>query len=232
MAAMNCMQRHGLLSGRGPAAAGRIAIMPVTFAVLVFGAGIGSAAATNLPSCLPPAERHSTIVSRVDNRGILTLSDGRLVKAEALLLPSGERDNAPKSFRPDALTTLRTIVGRRPVRLYLREPRFDRYRRLRAQIVVEREPGKRLWLQQEMVRRGLARVSVLSDRPQCATELYAAEDAARQTRAGLWSSDAYAIRTPESLNWHDLGTFQIVQGQAVNATVRGSRAYINFGQNW
>lgn len=225
------MQRRAFLS-RTVAISSAAATMAIMFGVLGQSRAVDRAAAPNLPSCLPPAESHSTIVSRMDNRGILTLRDGRLVTAEALLLPSGQRENAPKSFRSDALTALRTFIGRHPVRLYLREPRFDRYRRLRAQIFVDPEPGKPVWLQQEMVRRGLARVAILPDRPECAKELYAAEGAARQMRAGLWSSEAYAVRTPGSLGWHDLGTFQIVQGGVVNATVRGSRAYINFGQNW
>jgi hypothetical protein len=37
---------------------------------------------------------------------------------------------------------------------------------------------------------------------------------------------------PESLRWHDLGTFQIVEGTVQNVTVRSSRGYLNFGHNW
>jgi endonuclease YncB( thermonuclease family) len=231
MAAMNSTQGHGLLSGR-VAAGGIIALAAVTLALVSQSRATVSASATNLPSCMPPSERHSTSVSRVDDRGILTLQDGRLVKAEALLLPSAQRDNAPNSVQRDALAAIRNLIGRHQVRLHVREPRFDRYRRLRAQISLEDQSGKPLWLQQEIVRRGFARVSILPDRRECAGELYAAEVAARQARAGLWSSEAYEVRTPESLTWRDLGTFQIVQGDAVNATTRGSRAYINFGQDW
>src|SRR5947199_4133906 len=149
MAPMNCTQGHGLLSKR-VAAAATIALTAVIIAVPSQSWVTVSASATNLPSCLPPAERHSTSVSRVDDRGILTLQDGRIVKAEALLLPLGQRDNAPNSVQRDALMAIRNLVGRHEVRLHIREPRFDRYRRLRAQISLEDQSGKPLWLQQEI----------------------------------------------------------------------------------
>lgn len=226
MAAMNCMQRHALLSSRSVAAS--IALLALVPVVSILCARTASGIATILPSCLPPSETHNSIAARVDDKGVLILRDGRQARPEALLLPPPDKDNARSSPRHEALVAMRSLVQGQRISLRLREPRYDRYRRLRAQIVVE----DRVWLQREMLRRGFARVFITPDRHECSPELYAAEDEARGRRVGLWASDAFDVRTPGSLNWHDLGTFQIVQGEVANASVRGSRAYLNFGQDW
>jgi micrococcal nuclease len=221
MAAMNCMQSHGLLSAAGAVAA-----------LVLVSSGLNTdparATAAILPPCLESAESLGGVVARVDHRGVIVLRDGRPVKPEALLLPSSDRDTAPNSLRRDALAALRSVVEGRQVTLRLREPRFDRYRRLRAQIVVD----DGIWLQREMLRLGWARVFINPGRHECAHEVYAAEDEGRRKPAGLWASNVFGVRTPDSLNWRDLGTFQIVQGAVTNASVHGSRAYLNFGQDW
>ena len=123
---------------------------------------------------------------------------------------------------------MRSLAEGRRVNLRLGEPRLDRYRRLRAQIVID----DGLWLQHEMLQRGLGRDFISPDRHECSRELYTAENEARQRGTGLWRSNTFSVRAPDSISWRDLGTFQIVEGEVVNATVRGSRAYLNFGQNW
>jgi micrococcal nuclease len=196
-------------------------------------AGLGATqVCAGTPSCLSGDEILRTHVARVEEHASFVLTDGRVVKAESVLLPAGDKYNAPEQFHRDAFATMQELLRGQTVSLQMRQPKLDRYRRLRAQIVVEDRSGKRLWLQQEMLRRGLARVSILPDRRECARELYAAEAAARQSRTGLWSSVVYAVRIPESIKWRDLGTFQIVEGKVANAAVRGSRAYLNFGQDW
>jgi hypothetical protein len=105
-------------------------------------------------------------------------------------------------------------------------PELDRYRRLRAQAFVGGH-----WLQAELLGLGLARVSLAPDRTECASELLAVEARARQSEKGLWASPVYAIRSPQDVQ-HDVGTFQIVEGTVLNATVKNGRAYLNFGSDW
>ncbi|HEY1637364.1 MAG TPA: thermonuclease family protein, partial [Rhizomicrobium sp.] len=106
--------------------------------------------------------------------------------------------------------------------------KLDRYGRLRVQAMLP--DGK--WLQRELLRRGLVRMSIAPDRRECAPELSAAEAEGRGSAMGLWALPAYAIRTPESLHWRDLGTFQIVEGTVLSVKVSGGRAYLDFGRNW
>jgi hypothetical protein len=190
-----------------------------------------AAFATGVPSCLPPVTTPDAVVLRVADNGLLVLADRRVVKVEGLLFPAGARDNAPDTLRRESLATLRTLVMGHHVTLRARPPRLDRYRHLRAQVLMSAAAGE-TWLQAALLSKGLARVSIAPDRPECASEMYAAEDQARQAGAGLWASPAYAVRTPYSLRWSDLGTFQLVEGTLVSVAVHGSRGYLDFGRDW
>ena len=52
-------------------------------------------------------------------------------------------------------------------------------------------------MQAELLSRGLARVMIAPDRTECASELFANEAKARAAKAGIWSSAAYRLRTPD-----------------------------------
>jgi hypothetical protein len=176
---------------------------------------------------LPPVEIAKAQAARIEDRGVLVLRSGRTVKLEGLLWPSAERDGASATIERGATRGLKRLISGHDLVVRTRAPKLDRYDRLRAQVLADGT-----WVQRAILLRGLARVSLAPDRPECARELYAAEDEARAAHRGLWGSPAYAIRTPDSLRWHDLGTFQIAEGMVRNVAVRGSRAYLNFGRNW
>jgi len=200
-------------------------------ALCLLGASVLSTSAalgSGLPFCVPHRDTGSGKVVRVDSLGALVLADGRVVKLEGLRLP-GVGERAPEAFRHRVLTVL-SALARTNVTIATCPPREDRYGRIRAQVLLS--APKQIWLQEELLKRGLARVSIAPDRRECARALYAAEQSARMARAGIWGSPAYAIRSPTSISGADLGTFQIVEGEVLNAAVRGGRAYLNFGRNW
>ena len=225
MAGMNTTQFHGLVNGRRkrrkPEAA--IGLHCQIGALLAF----LSVRAEALPACLPPAEIPKARVLGVDAGGTLLLERNRAARFEGLLWPSTGREPVPSALRQQAMAALRQLVGKQAT-LRAAAPKLDRYGRLRVQVILS--DGK--WLQREILRRGLARVQVAPDRPDCARELYAAEALARNAHAGLWALPQYAIRNPDALRWQDLGSFQIVQGQVLTVKVNGSRAYLNFGRDW
>lgn len=183
-------------------------------------------AAGRVPACLPNVAGIGR-AAKVEDNGVLVLDGHRTVRLEGLLWPT-ERDGVPSSVVTGSTAALRILIAGHRLVLRAKEPRLDRYDRLRVQAVLD--DGR--WLQREVLQRGLARVSIAPDRPECARELYAAEAEARSAGAGLWTISAYRVRTPESLRWQDLGTFQIVEGTVVNARVSSGRAYLNFGRNW
>ncbi len=181
-------------------------------------------------ACAGPVEASGVQVSRVEKNGILVLVDGRAVRVEGLLLPAGARDHAPSFFADQAVGMMNELARGRRIALAELIPKEDRYGRLRAQVFFTEAADER-WLQVAMLRRGLARVSIAPDRRECASELYAAEAEARRKRYGIWTSQAYAVRTPDDLGGM-LGTFQIVEGKVLSAAIKDSRAYLDFGDDW
>ncbi len=181
-------------------------------------------------ACAGPEEASGVQVTRVEKDGVLVLVDGRAVHAEGLLLPAGARDHAPSFFADQAVGMMNDLSRGRRVTLAVLIPKEDRYGRLRAQVFFTEATDER-WLQVAMLRRGLARVSIAPDRRECASELYAAEAEARKKRYGIWTSQAYAVRTPDDLAG-TLGTFQIVEGKVLSAAIKDGRAYLDFGADW
>jgi micrococcal nuclease len=183
-----------------------------------------------LPSCAGPVEAKNVRVARVEQNGALVLEDGRAVRLEGLLLPAGSRDHAPAFLAQQAVEELTDLTRGREVSLSAFVPKEDRYGRLRAQVFFAEASDER-WLQIALLRRGFARVSISPDRRECASELYAAEAEARSKHYGIWSSEFYAVRSPDDLDG-TVGTFQIVEGSVVSAAVKDGRAYVDFGSDW
>jgi len=177
-------------------------------------------------SCSGPIENTGARLLRLDKNGALVLSDSRVVHLEGIRLPAGTLDRAPQSFVDESRAAVAALVKGSPLTLRSLPPKIDRHGRLRAQAFV----GE-VWIQEFLLNRGLARVSIAPDRTDCASELFAAEAQARIARRGLWAAPAYAVRDPSNVQ-RDIGTFQIVEGKVLNTSVKNGRAYLNFGANW
>ncbi|HUO90953.1 MAG TPA: thermonuclease family protein [Rhizomicrobium sp.] len=181
----------------------------------------------HLPACAGAVEIGGAELLRVEKNGSVIFSDGRAAHLEGIRLPAGPADRAPQQFADAALASLAALARQAPLTLTSVPPKEDRYDRVRGQLF----GADGTWIQLALLKRGLARVYVAPDRTECASELFAAEAAARAAHVGLWSAPAYAVRTPDSVA-PDVGTFQIVEGKVVSASLRSGRAYLNFGGNW
>lgn len=179
-----------------------------------------------LPPCAGPADPRGGTVLRVEENGALLLKDGRVAVLEGLRLPKGREDRAPDNAARQALSALSAMVTGKWVTLAAPAPQQDRHGRLRAQVSVSGE-----WVQESLLREGLARVALLPLHPQCARQMYAAEEGARSAKRGVWALGDYAVRSPDDLA-RDRGTFQIVEGRIVGAVVKGGRGYLNFSADW
>jgi len=200
-------------------------ILPILLAASL----AGGPAASARPPCAPPVEAAGVRVIRVEKNGVLVLEDGRAVKLEGLLLPGASNDHSTIALGHQAIAALAGLTVGRTVTLAAQAPKEDRYGRLRAQAFVDET---NVWLQSEMLGRGLARVSIAPDRRECAHELYAAESGARATRVGLWAQPAYAVRTADDAAHAQSDTFQIVTGKVLSADVHNGRGYLDFGTDW
>lgn len=196
-------------------------------ALLVIILVLDSVSAQAMPQCVGPVALAKAHFIRVDKKtGALEFAGGTTVHLEGIRLPAGARDRAPMSYAARALSEIEDVARSGAVTLAVTPPRLDRYRRLRAQAFVGEH-----WFQADLLERGLARVSLAPDRTECASELRAAEAEARQKKKGLWAWPGYAVRSAQNVR-RDVGTFQIVEGSVLSATVKNGRAYLNFGNNW
>jgi hypothetical protein len=167
---------------------------------------------------------------RVEKNATVILGDGRAVHLEGILLPAGAADHAPDALVGKVFGVISNLVHDKLVAIGANPPKEDRYGRIRAQVFLPGNP-KDPWLQVALLTRGLARVSIAPDRTECAAQLLAAEAQARTAKLGLWSYPAYVVRNPQTVA-RDVGTFQVVEGKVVSATLRGGHAYLDFGPDW
>jgi len=187
---------------------------------------------------LPAAEAapETATVAAVPDGETLKLTDGKTVKligAKAPMPPLGWRGDDPWPFVDEAREALEGLAANKTVELRFGGRRADRHGHLLAQVFVV-SGDERLWLQDELVRQGLARVYSLPDARACTPELLASEREARAERRGLWSSSAYRIQDALDEKRLDrlIHTFQLVEGTVFDVGEGGGRVYLNFADDW
>ncbi len=204
-------------------------------AALVLGAMAAAARAIAAECVTEPGPVSRTVVRVIDGE-TFALDDGRTVRLIGALAPRRfENPDDPTVWPPaqDAKTALEHLALGKPVELAVGGRQMDRYGRLLAQAYVQHE-GRRVWVQDYMLRHGHARAYMLRDSVSCMSALLAAEAAARAARAGLWAHPAYQIKAANQLRdlLHDRSSFQIVEGRVVDAADIRGQVYLNFGDNW
>jgi len=108
-----------------------------------------------------------------------------------------------------------------------------------AQVFVQSEGGRWIWLQQAMVLRGGAWARPRRQNMARSDELLAAEARAREGKAGLWALADYSVRTPAAIEKEALpsigcgrGPFRVVEGVVRDVAVQEDRVYFNFGEDY
>ncbi len=156
-------------------------------------------------------------------------ADVRLVGIQAPKLPLGRKGFKTWPLADAAKAALADIVNGHTLTLRLGTQPQDRNGRILAHIV--RDDG--VWVQEEMLRRGFARVYTFPDNRQLAVELFAAERTARTERSGIWADAYYAVRAPDPDGLaKDAGTFQIIEGRVAGAAKVQGRVFLNFGADY
>jgi micrococcal nuclease len=198
------------------------------YLILAFPVFSASASEPRLPPGLEPGG--NAVVQSVIDGDSLTLVDGRtlrMVGVQAPKLPKG-RPNFPEwPFAREAQAALSELVEGQSVTLYFGGTRQDRYGRVLAQLA--RDDG--LWVQGELIRRGLARVYTFPDNRAAAAEMLALEREARAGRRGLWADPFFAIRSPEDAS-RFAGEFELVEGKIVDGARTANAVFLNFGADW
>ena len=196
--------------------------------LLLLLAGIAPPAAAGAFDALAPET--GAVVAEVIDGDTVVLADGRqvrLVGIQAPKLPLGRPDFAPWPLADKAKAALAEIALGRSVELGFGGRRMDRHGRWLAHLLA---PGG-LWVQGELLTRGLARVYSFADNRALAAEMLALEDAARDAGRGIWADPFYRVRAPEEAD-AETDSFQLVEGRVLSAVVVRGRGYLNFGLDW
>ena len=198
------------------------------FIVIMLIALSGPAWAVGLASLVDGGQARVTTVVDGDT---VVLDDGRevrLVGIQAPKLPLGRPNFPAWPLGEEAKAALADLVLDRGVHVHLAPTPEDRHGRVLAHLT-RVEDG--LWLQGEMLKRGLARVYTFPDNRALAGELLSNERQARSDARGMWALPYYALRTVDNAGF-DVGTFQLIEGR-VQATAKiKKRIYLNFGADW
>ena len=158
-------------------------------------------------------------VARIQDDGSLMLADGRVLRLAGIDLPRG-------ALGRETVAALSDLAGRGPLVLKGDGPPEDRYGRL----VAEAFAADGIWIEGELLRRGLARVATTVDHRIAAPALYAAERGACARRAGLWADPDYALRRPDQA-LRLIDSWQVVDGRVQSAILRRGAADLYFGDN-
>ncbi|SDG36072.1 thermonuclease family protein [Roseospirillum parvum] len=181
------------------------------------------------PQDLTPGE--PGVVARVLDGDTVDLDDGRRVRLLAIQAPEMNYGRGtPEPFAEAATAALVELAEGRRVTPHFDRARHDRHGRLLAHLV--RADG--LWLEAELIDRGLARVYTFADNRALGPALLRREAAARQARRGLWADSRHAIRAATAVArlLGEVGTFQLVEGTVRDAARVRDHIYLNFGPDW
>jgi endonuclease YncB( thermonuclease family) len=149
----------------------------------------------------------------------------RLVGIQAPKLPLGRPNFTAWPLAEDAKRALESIALHQPVTLSYGGRDVDRYGRLLAHL----HTASGVWVQGEMLQRGLARVYTFADNRARAAEMLAAEERARSARRGIWANPFYAVHAAADPARIPTGGFELVEGKVLDAAVVQGRGYLNFG---
>jgi micrococcal nuclease len=186
-------------------------------------------------ACGLPAGEKATVAEVKDGETLL-LTDGRVVRlinAKAPSAPLAARGDRPWPFVAESKQALSELASGAEVELRYGGTKTDRHDRALAQVYVMKD-GASVWLQGELVARGLARVYSFPDNHACVSDLLAREAEARAKGIGLWNAWAYHVL--DAGNVERLGrltrSYQLVEGVVAQVGESGGRVYLNFDKDW
>jgi endonuclease YncB( thermonuclease family) len=185
-------------------------------------AGPAKAEIATDPDFLAPGQ-----LDRVSSGDSFILTDGRKVRLAGIEAPRlAQSKAAAQPLAALARAQLQDMLGDET--LTFSDPAPDRFGRLRAQVHLGQS---KQWVQGAMLSQGLARVRTWRDDFAKAAEMLRLEGEARSHKTGIWARAFYAIRDPEVASSAE-GSFQLVEGEVVDASVTRKMVYLNFGPDW
>lgn len=186
-------------------------------------------------------------ISHVVDGDTVILTDGRSVRLVGIQAPKLPLDRPnfktwPMGEKAREELAVLALVSPRPssrepsgtsfVTLAYGGQKIDRYGRALAHLYRhDPETGRQIWLQGEMLARGLARVYSFRDNRALVPEMLALERSARGRGIGIWSLPFYSVRTAAQSKDH-INNFGIVEDVVFQTAVVKGRTFLNFTDDW
>lgn len=209
--------------------------MKITRALLILGSWLWVLQATDVagaevidrPEALQPLG--SGRVQSILDSATARLDDGRIIGLIGLRPPDPPKDISPERWPPatagrDLLADLAMTYG---FTLWQDGLAINRHGHVMAHMV--REDG--LWLQEAVLREGLAIVDGAGATRELMPRLLEIEAVARETETGLWKDRRYQVRQADAMV-DTLYQFAIVEGTIRETRKISSTVYLNFGEDW
>jgi micrococcal nuclease len=158
----------------------------------------------------------------------LKLDDGRTVRLASMIAPLQIDGDSEAVIH--AKNALAEIANGKDASLFLSSDGKDRYGRISAQAILI--DGK-IWLEAEMLTRGLARVYPTPN-DKCMKALLQYEAKARSALAGLWKHAKFAVFGAEDVEalLSAEGRFVVVEGTIRRVGEARGRVYLDFGRRF
>jgi len=160
----------------------------------------------------------------------LALAGGRVLRLAAVLAPKStdrDRDRGIAGAAAAARAALERLAGGKALTLWQGDFAEDRHGRVFAYA----QTADGVWLQDELVRLGHARVFTQPGAAERAKDMLKLEADARAAKRGLWALAAYAVRGDEEAGRHT-ESFQLVEGRVEKAAPARELYYLNFGRDF
>ncbi len=185
----------------------------------------------------PMTAGESGVVESIVDGDTLFLESGLKVRLSALQAPKlslGREHVQDWPLSTNSKNTLSELALGKSVMLYYGGLQRDRHDRALAQVFLMDGNGEQgMWLQEEMIRRGMGRVYTWPDTWQDSDRLYAAEREAREAERGIWGHGFYQVRGPEpNALSQDMDSFQIVEGIITSSARVRDKVFLNFGSDY
>lgn len=167
-----------------------------------------------------PVALDSGTVQEVLKSDMIMLGDSRRFRLDNILIPPLE--DAP------AVDELNHALLGKHVTVYSYHDENDIHGLPLVQVITD----KNLWVQGDLVSKGLAWAYSTDSSQQMAHALKVVEDEARVQQLGFWKNPLYAIKSPQTVKKF-MNSYQIVEGKVLSVNQKYTYVtFLNFGKNW
>lgn len=165
---------------------------------------------------------HATTILSGDT---FTLDDERTVRLEGIKAPGKETPELAQQ----AHDLLQNMTKNGTIDF---EGVVDRYDRSNAQIYVQTTNNKKIWLQGELLKAGLAFIYPPTGFETNLADMQRLEETARHEQHGIWADPHYADLPADKPKNISYGQFAFVSGKVLKAERVKDKFYLNFGDDW